>query len=36
MAASKEDIYTVELMETIAASDYMRDVTLIAGRDGQR
>lgn len=34
MAVDNE--YTAELMESIAASDYMRDVILVAGKDDQR
>lgn len=36
MAASIEYIYTAELMKTIAESEYIRDVTLVAGVDAQR
>lgn len=34
MSASKE--HAVKLLDTIAGSDYMRDVILIAGKDNQR
>lgn len=34
MAVDNE--YTAELMESIAESDYMRDVVLVAGKDDQR
>lgn len=36
MAKNIESAYVVNLMKTIAASDYMRDITLVAGEDAQR
>lgn len=36
MAASKELLYTANLMKTIAEFDSMRDLTLIAGMDDER
>lgn len=36
MADNEEYIYVAEIMKTIADLDYMRDITLVAGVDGER
>lgn len=36
MADNEEFIYAADIMETIADLDYMRDITLVAGVDGER
>lgn len=36
MAGNEEYIYGAEIMRNMADLDYMRDITLVAGIDGDR